>query len=97
MRYYALYNPDNTLLTIGTGFGGIEITEEEYNTLLTEIKEKKSLVKKVYNEEITIDEVPVKWKEEIQTVIEELIFEEQNRENLPISSGEFYSMIEEVL
>ena len=77
--------------------GFIELTEAEYENQLKEIKQKIILAIKLYNEEIRMDEIPIELLEEIQTVIEELIFEEQNRENLPISSGEFYSMIEEVL
>ena len=54
MRYYALYS-DNKLLAIGTGYGGTEITEAEYNALLSEIREKADLVDKLYSGEITID------------------------------------------
>ena len=44
MRYYAQYNDSGKLLAIGTGHGGTEITESEYNTLLSEIREKAALV-----------------------------------------------------
>ena len=36
MRYYAVYD-DDRLVSIGTGPGGTEITESEYNALLEEI------------------------------------------------------------
>lgn len=39
MRYYKQVS-DESLVAIGTGPGGTEITESEYNTLLTEIHEK---------------------------------------------------------
>ena len=71
MRYYALYNESNTLIAIGTGLAGIEITEEEYNRLLSEIREKAALVNQLYNGEITIDDVPTEWQEEIQRRVEE--------------------------
>lgn len=71
MRYYAQYNENNTLLAIGTGHGGTEITEEEYNRLLTEIREKAALVDSLYNGEITIEEVPAEWREEIQRRVDE--------------------------
>lgn len=45
---------------------GIEITEAEYNTLLSEIREKAALANQLYNGEITIDAVPAEWREEIQ-------------------------------
>lgn len=39
MRYYAKYDKNSKLLGIGIGnVGGIEITEEEYNTLLNDIQ-----------------------------------------------------------
>lgn len=66
MRYYAQYNESNTLIAIGTGMGGIEITESEYNCLFTEICTKADLVDSLYNGEITIADVPTEWQEEIQ-------------------------------
>ena len=38
MRYYKITNDEGELMLIGTGLGGIEISEEEYNTLSVEIK-----------------------------------------------------------
>ena len=38
MRYYKITNDEGVLVLIGTGLGGIEISEEEYNTLSDEIK-----------------------------------------------------------
>ena len=66
MRYYAQYNSENKLIAIGTGYGGTEITESEYNTLLSEISEKAALVNRLYSGEITIADVPTDWQEEIQ-------------------------------
>ena len=66
MRYYAKYNEYGKLLAIGTGPGGTEITESEYNALLSEIREKAALVDKLYSGEISIDAVPDAWQEEIQ-------------------------------
>ena len=71
MRYYAKYNDSGALIAIGTGAGGAEITEAEYNALLSEIREKAALVDKLYNGEITIDAVPVEWQEEIQRRVTE--------------------------
>ena len=50
---------------------GVEITEEEYNALLTEIREKAALVNQLINGEITIDAIPVAWQEEIQRRVDE--------------------------
>ena len=71
MRYYAQYNYSGKLIAIGTGAGGAEITEAEYNALLSEIREKAALVDKLYNGEITIDAVPVEWQEGIQRRVTE--------------------------
>ena len=71
MRYYAQYNESNRLIAIGTGSGGVEITEAEYNALLSEIREKAALVDKLYSGEITIDAVPAEWRDEIQRRVTE--------------------------
>lgn len=73
MRYYAQYNNSGKLLAIGTGAGGVEITESEYNALLSEIREKAALVDKLYSGEITIADVPTEWQEEIQRRADERI------------------------
>ena len=88
MRYYAQYNESGKLLAIGTGPGGTEITEAEYNALLSEIREKADLVNKLYNGEITIDEVPADWKEEIQRRVDERIDAEGSAEEQDISAEE---------
>ena len=88
MRYYAQYNESGKLLAIGTGLGGIEITEEEYNRLLTEIRTKSALVDSLYNGEITIDHVPTEWQEEIQRRVEERIAAEGEADEQDISAEE---------
>lgn len=97
MRYYAQYNDSGALLAIGTGYGGVEITEAEYNALLSEIREKAALADKLYSGEITIEDVPADWQEEIQRRVNERIAAEGEAEEQEISGDEFLSMIEEVL
>lgn len=97
MRYYAQYNDSGKLLAIGTGQGGTEITEAEYNALLAEIREKSVLVDKLYSGEITIDDVPAEWREEIQRRVDERIAAEGEAAEQPISGDEFLSMLEGVL
>ena len=87
MRYYALYS-DNKLIAIGTGCGGTEISEAEYNSLRLEIREKADLVDKLYSGEITIDAVPVDWQEEIQHQVDERIAAEGTAEEQDISAEE---------
>ena len=97
MRYYAQYNDTGKLVAISTGFGGTEITEAEYNTLLSEIREKAALVDKLYSGEITIDAVPTEWQEEIQRRVNERITAEGEAAEQPVSGDEFLSMLEGVL
>ena len=97
MRYYAQYNDAGALLAIGTGSGGTEITEAEYNRMLTEVREKAALVDKLYNGEITIDEVPAEWQEEIQRRVDEHIAADGEAAEQPVSGDEILSMLEEVL
>ena len=88
MRYFAQYNENNTLVVIGSGLGGVEITETEYNTLLAEIHEKAALVDKLYSGEIAIDAVPAPWQEEIQRRVDERIAAEGSAEEQDISAEE---------
>ena len=97
MRHYAQYNENNTLLAVGTGPGGTEITEAEYNALLSEIREKAALVDKLYSGEITIADVPEGWQEEIQRRVDERIAAEGEAAEQPMSGEEFMTMLEEVL
>ena len=97
MRYYAQYNDSGKLIAIGTGPGGTEITEAEYNTLLAEIREKAALVDKLYSGEITLDQVPADWQEEIQRRVNERITAEGGAAEQPVSGDEFLSMLEGVL
>ena len=87
MKYFAQY--ENGILTaIGTGNGGTEITEAEYNDLLSEIREKADLVNRLYSGEITIDDVPTEWQEEIQLRVDERIATEGSEEEQDISAEE---------
>ena len=97
IRYYAQYNDTGALLAIGTGSGGTEITESEYNALLSEIREKAALVNRLYSGEITIDDIPTDWQEEIQRRVNDRIAAEGEAAEQDISGDEFLSMFEEVL
>lgn len=88
MRHYALYDNKNNIVAIGTGLGGVEITEAEYNRFLTEIREKATLVNKLYSGEITIDAVPTAWQEEIQRRVDERIAAEGSAEEQDIPAEE---------
>lgn len=93
MRHYALYNEDNKLLAIGTGAGGTEITKEEYDRLLAEIRTKAELVNKIYSEEITLAEVPEEWQAEIQRRVDERIAMQEELEEMELSAEEALDII----
>ena len=93
MRYYAQYNASGKLIAIGTGLVGTEITEAEYNILLAEIREKASLVNRLYSGEITIDDVPTEWQEEIQRRVNERIAAEGAAEEQDLSAEEALNII----
>lgn len=93
MRYYAQYNSDSRLIAIGTGPGGVEITEAEYSRLLTEIREKAALVDKLYTGEITLSDVPPEWQEEIQRRVDERIAQQGTIDEQDISAEEALDII----
>ena len=93
MKYYAQYNDNGKLIAIGTGPGGTEITEAEYNILLAEIREKAALVEQLYSGEITIDDVPTEWQEEIQRRVNERIAAEGSAEEQDLSAEETLNII----
>ena len=97
MRYFSLHNGDHKLVGIGTGIGGNEITKEEYDEIFDEIREKAALVDRLYSGEITIDDVPTEWQEEIQRRVDERIAAEGEAAEQPVSGDEFLSMMEVVL
>ena len=93
MRFFAQYNDFGKLIAIGTGNGGTEITEAEYNALLSEIREKAALVNQLYSGEITIDDVPTEWQEEIQRRVNERIAAEGAAEEQDLSAEEALNII----
>lgn len=93
MRYYAQYDESGNLIAIGTGQGGTEITESEYNSLLSEIREKAALVDKLYSGEITIADVPMDWQDEIQRRVDERIAADGAAEEQDIPAEEALDII----
>lgn len=93
MRYYAQYNETGKLIAIGTGAGGVEITEAEYNAMLSMIRAKAALVDKLYSGEITLYDIPVEWHEEIQRRVDERIAQEGAANEQEISAEEALDII----
>ena len=65
MRYYKLTDTDGRLTAIGTGVGGVEITEEEYAGLSAEIAAKAALVASLAAGEIAETDIQEDWRDEI--------------------------------
>ena len=65
MRYYKMTDTDGKLTAIGTGSGGVEITEEEYAELSAEITAKAALVASLAAGEIAETDIREDWREEI--------------------------------
>ena len=95
MRYYALYENDK-LTAIGTGLGGTEITEAEYNRLLEEIRAKAKWVDDVYNG-TPIADVPAEWQEEIQQRVEQRKQWEAEQAKEEVSDAELAQAVEDIL
>lgn len=93
MCYYANYNDDNKLIAIGTGPGGQEITKDEYDRLLTEIRQKADYVNKLYAGEIELSDIPADWQEEIQRRVDERIAAEGTADEQDISAEEALDII----
>lgn len=65
MRYYKMTDAEGNLTAIGTGFGGTEITAEEYAALSAEITAKAALVAALAAGEITETDIREDWRDEI--------------------------------
>lgn len=96
MRYYAQYNESSKLIAIGTGPGGTEITEAEYNAFLSMIREKADLVGKLYNGEITIDSIREDWQEEIKRRVDERKANEPNTDEVEATTDDLINALSEI-
>lgn len=65
MRYYKMTDADGTIIAIGTGAGGAEITAEAYDALSAEIAQKTALVAALIAGEISAADLPEQWRGEL--------------------------------
>lgn len=93
MRYYKQLDESGKLIAIGTGPGNAEITEAEYNALLAEIREKAAYIEKLYAGEITADDVPEAWREEVQANVDALKAADEEAAQQDISAEEALNII----
>lgn len=75
MRFYKEYDENGKLIAIGCGdaLNGIDISEEEYNALAEQIALNAESVEKIYRGEMSIEEVPEEWRENVQEQVDRLI------------------------
>ena len=96
-KYYIVRNGDSIALGCGDSLGGEEITKEEYDALLTEIRVKAVLVDKLYSGEITIEDVATEWQEEIQRRVDNRIkAEAEAKENAEATIEDYKRMLAEL-
>ena len=93
MRYYVIYDENNKLIAVGIGEDGIEISEEEYDRLLNEIREKADFAERLYLGEITLDGIPEEWREEIEQRVNERISAGGKADEQEISAEEALNII----
>lgn len=98
MRYYKELNEKGWVTAIGAGdaLNGIEITQEEYEALLVEIEAKAEYVNRVYYQEITLNDVPAEWREEVQARVDEMIAAYGEYDPDQISDAEALAIIQGV-
>ena len=98
MRYFAEYDENGKLIAIGAGdaLNGVEITEEEYLALEAEIAEKAVLADRLYHQEITIDDVPPEWQNDVQERVDAMIAEYGPYDPDEISDEEALAIIQGV-
>lgn len=96
MKYFKTVQNDR-IISISEGYGGTEITEQEYNTLLSEIREKAALVEQLYSGEITEQDIKAEWREEIVRRAEERREAEAAAEEEEATAEDLARALEEIL
>ena len=76
--------------------GDINVTREEYIALIGEAPAS-GYANQVYKEMITMDEVPVEYQNEVETLVSNKIAKLGQYKGRPITAYELKTMIEEVL
>lgn len=96
-KYYVIRDGESIVLGCGVSLGGEEITKEEYNALLTEVRAKTALVNNLYAGNITIDDVPSEWQEEIQRRVDARIkAEAEAKENAEATIEDYQRILAEL-
>lgn len=92
--YFANYDADGKLISIGTGMGQTEITEQEYNALHAQIMTKIACIEQLYGGEITEDDVPQELRDEVVSTVESRL---QAEADADMSPEDIMSALEAIL
>ena len=96
-KYYVIRNGESITLGCGSSLGGEEITKEEYDALLVVVRAKTALVNNLYAGNITIDDVPSEWQEEIQRRVDSRIqAETEVKENAEATIEDYQRILAEL-
>ena len=93
MRYYKVTGEGGRVYVVGIGLGGIEISEEEYDRLKSEMHAKSDLADELYWGKIAIEAVPEEWREEVREYVDARIAECGTAEEQDISDSEALAII----
>lgn len=102
MKYYAYYDENNNLLSIGSTSNDSavpehELTKEQYDSLLAEIREKASFENQLYNGEITEANLPEAYAEEIIHRVADRRTEDEQRQEEEATTDDIARALEEIL
>ena len=96
-KYYIVRNDGNIVLGCGDSLGGEEITREEYDDQLREMRVKASLVNNFYNGTITAEDIPAEWWEEIKRRVDDRIrAEAEAKENAEATIEDYQRALAEL-
>ena len=96
-KYYVIRNDGNLVLGYGDSLGGEEITKEEYDVLLAEVRMKTTFVNNLYLGKITINDIPTEWREEVQKRVDDRIkAEAEAKENAEPTIEDYQRMLAEL-
>ena len=103
MNYYKTVNGGKTISVMSCTAPQSEtetliaVEKAEYLVFVALCKQKQALVNRLYTEEITIDDVPEEWREEIRRRVSDLIASNTDSDEDEISDEMFMEMLEGVL
>lgn len=100
MKYYALYDDNDKLLSYGTTSAKTvrgEITEAEYQVLVQMRQEMYGYAERVYTGKIAIEDVPEEYREDVAAMVADIQAAENEVDPEEISDAEALAIIQGVV